>query len=228
MRLTVGPLPPAVYWRRRAVVLAAVLVPVVVLLYSCGGGKPSTVSNTSGSPTATGDSVPGPTVSVLVPQSGPAATNGSPEPPPTSAAATAAAAAPPADDVCTDAEISVIPAPSRQSAPQGVTVDIKLEIKNTSDRTCKRDLGADLQEVYVKLGAEKVWSSDTCGNAKGSNLQVLSPGLAYEFRVAWNGRDATRCANNVATGPYPAPGDYQVIGRLGTKLSDPVQFTVTA
>ena len=35
MRLTVGPLPPAVYWRRRAVVLGAGLLFLIVLLYSC-------------------------------------------------------------------------------------------------------------------------------------------------------------------------------------------------
>ena len=37
MRLTVGPLPPAVYWRRRAVVLGAGLLFLIVLLYSCTG-----------------------------------------------------------------------------------------------------------------------------------------------------------------------------------------------
>src|SRR5262245_57141494 len=37
MRTTVGPLPPAVYWRRRAVVLGAALLGIIVLFVSCSG-----------------------------------------------------------------------------------------------------------------------------------------------------------------------------------------------
>ena len=37
MRTTVGPLPPAVYWRRRAVVLGAVLLVALLWFVSCGG-----------------------------------------------------------------------------------------------------------------------------------------------------------------------------------------------
>ena len=37
MRTTVGPLPPAVYWRRRAVVLGALLLAAVLLFVACGG-----------------------------------------------------------------------------------------------------------------------------------------------------------------------------------------------
>ena len=43
MNLTVGPLPPAVYWRRRAVVVGVLLVLVLLVTYACGssGGKGS-------------------------------------------------------------------------------------------------------------------------------------------------------------------------------------------
>jgi hypothetical protein len=37
MRSTVGPLPPAVYWRRRALVLGVLLLIVIALFVSCGG-----------------------------------------------------------------------------------------------------------------------------------------------------------------------------------------------
>src|SRR3954452_12972344 len=37
MRLTVGPLPAAVYWRRRAVVLVGLAVLVLIASYACGG-----------------------------------------------------------------------------------------------------------------------------------------------------------------------------------------------
>ena len=49
MRLTVGPLPPAVYWRRRAVVLGAGLLFLIVLLYSCTGSDRNAKKGGTGS-----------------------------------------------------------------------------------------------------------------------------------------------------------------------------------
>jgi hypothetical protein len=109
---------------------------------------------------------------------------------------------------------------------QGAVVDLQLKIKNTSQRTCSRDVGADLQELFIKSGAEKIWSSDTCGTGKGSDVQSFTPGCERSYQVGWNGRDTSRCAEGLAAGPYPQPGDYQVFGRLGTKLSAPVKLTI--
>ena len=39
MRLTVGPLPSAVYWRRRAIVLGVAVVLVFLIVQSCSGGE---------------------------------------------------------------------------------------------------------------------------------------------------------------------------------------------
>ena len=41
---------------------------------------------------------------------------------------------------------------ARTIAKRGTTVELKLKIKNISTRTCTRDVGADLQEIYVKSG----------------------------------------------------------------------------
>ncbi|WP_229067796.1 adhesin [Actinoplanes sp. DH11] len=49
MRATVGPLSPAVYWRRRAVVLGAVLLGVIVLFMSCTGEDKKDPQNKSAS-----------------------------------------------------------------------------------------------------------------------------------------------------------------------------------
>lgn len=245
MRLTVGPLSPAVYWRRRAVVLGAGILFLIVVLYSCNGPGDDT-SNPQGSASPTpsaGD--PAPSGSVLTPQSGaPPAASGDPagpggggpggggDPATTSAApppdpAGGGGPAPNADDGgCTDAEISVTPVVRPASVAKGAPVDLQLKIKNTSDRTCSRDVGADLQELFVKSGAEKVWSSDTCGTAKGSDVQSFTPGFERSYTVTWNGRDASRCANGLADGPAAAAGTYQVFGRLDTKLSAPVKLTI--
>ncbi|HEX7746056.1 MAG TPA: hypothetical protein VF462_12435, partial [Micromonosporaceae bacterium] len=97
-----------------------------------------------------------------------------------------------------------------------------------SSRTCSRDLGSLQQELYLKLGAQKIWSSDTCSNGRDSDVKSLVPNIVHEYRISWNGRDSTRCAGGVASGPVPAPGGYLVFARLGSKLSEPAQLTISA
>lgn len=235
MRLTVGPLPSAVYWRRRAVVLGAVLLFVIVVVYSCTGPP--------GDPTASPDKKPStstsPTSSLLTPEtSTPLPTNGnptddapidgSPAGPAVTGEPPAVPAPPPAvDGACTDAEILVTPVALPNRVVRGATVELRLQIKNISQRTCSRDVGADPQELFIKLGAEKIWSSDTCGTTKGQDVRSFTPGFVREYTVAWNGKDSSKCAGGVAAGDPPAAGEYQLFGRLGTKLSEPVKLTIT-
>ncbi|MCP3783787.1 hypothetical protein NLX85_10470 [Micromonospora sp. A3M-1-15] len=248
MRLTVGPLPPTVYWRRRAVVLGATLLFVIVLLYSCTGPDRNTGGSAGGvSPSNT--AAPGPTGSLLTPQStspsptagdsgggsgtgdGSGTNNGGGTGTNNGGSGTndgGAPAAPVADDgTCTDSEIRVTPVAVPATAQRGTTVTLRLKIKNISDRTCSRDVGADLQELYVKAGAEKIWSSDTCGTGKGSDVQSFTPNFERSYELGWNGRDVSRCANGLANGPYAPIGTYQVFARVGTKLSEPVKLTIT-
>ncbi|MEV1012828.1 hypothetical protein AB0I89_20065 [Micromonospora sp. NPDC049801] len=247
MRLTVGPLPPAVYWRRRAVVFGAVLLFLIVVLYSCTGSGRSGGHPRAGS-TPTPTSSPGAVGPVLTPQSGapsasgsaapsateqsagPDATNATDpgrgattnDPPPDSAAGSVD------DGTCTDVEISVTSAARPSSAQRGAVVDLQLKIKNTSQRTCSRNVGADLQEIFIKAGAEKVWSSDTCGKVQGSDVQSFTPGFERSYQVGWNGRDTSRCDGaGLAAGPFAPAGTYQVFARVGTKYSEPAKITIT-
>ncbi|WP_410814624.1 hypothetical protein [Micromonospora sp. 067-2] len=235
MRLTVGPLPPAVYWRRRVVVLGAGLLFLIVLLYSCTGSGRSEDRPQAG-PTPTSAATSGPAGPVLTPQSGapPASRSadpagGDPSPEITSNAPPPGAAAGSVDDgTCTDAEISVISVAQPTSVQRGAVVDLELKIKNTADRTCSRNVGADLQEIFIKSGAEKIWSSDTCGKVQGSDVQSFTPNFERSYQVGWNGRDTTRCdTNGLAAGPFPPAGTYQVFARVGTKLSAPAKITIT-
>ncbi|HEY3007419.1 MAG TPA: hypothetical protein VGJ63_05055 [Micromonosporaceae bacterium] len=229
MRLTVGPLPPAVYWRRRAVVVGALLLVVIVFTYSCGpessGASPqgrSATTASAGDPTAT--------VMMPTPQTGspaetdPAASN----PGETDATPTSTSAAVDQTGPCSDEEMSVIPVPARTTAGAGESLDVRLRIKNISSRTCSRDVGADLQELRIVEGAtaEKVWSSDDCGAARGTDVRSFPPNYEREYLVTWNGRASTKCTSGMPGGPVPAAGAYQVFGRLGTKLSDPVTLTI--
>ncbi|MCX4389100.1 hypothetical protein OG777_19510 [Micromonospora peucetia] len=239
MRLTVGPLSPAVYWRRRAVVLGAGFLFLIVLLYSCTGSDRNAkkAGDTQPSPGATSSSgaTPEPTGSVLTPQTG-APSPGAPGGPgagessdgPVTTDSPPAPVVPAVDDgTCADAEITVTPVAQPASVVRGAVVDLHLKIKNRSERTCSRDVGADAQELFIKSGAEKIWSSDTCGTGKGSDPQSFTPGFERSYQVGWNGRDSTKCANGVAAGPNPQAGTYQVFARVGTKLSEPVKLIVT-
>ncbi|HEX5541095.1 MAG TPA: hypothetical protein VFX60_05965 [Micromonospora sp.] len=235
MRLTVGPLPPAVYWRRRALVLGAVLLFVWVVAYSCSGtGKTAANSGLTSSPE--------PTVTVHTPTSDPPSSDAPGEEstgegstgggststePAEGAPVDPGAGSAPGAGTCTDEEIRVTPAPEFNPVQRGVTIELRLKIKNVSNRTCDRDLGADAQEIYIALGAEQVWSSDTCGTASGTDVKALQPGVEHEYRVAWNGKASTSCAKGIATGDPLTAGEYQLFGRLGTKLSEPVKLTIT-
>ncbi|WP_091673205.1 hypothetical protein [Micromonospora auratinigra] len=254
MRLTVGPLPPTVYWRRRAVVLGAGLLFLIVLLYSCTGpGRDKGTSGSGAGPTSSATAAPGPTGSVLTPQSGdpsptPGAAGGSSAGPDggqggpdggqggpsgggtgsTGNNGAGAPAAPVADDgACADSEIKVTAEAVPSSVQQGAVVTLRLKIQNVSNRTCSRDVGADLQELYVKAGADKVWSSDTCGTQKGSDVQSFTPDFVRSYELGWNGRDTSRCNAGLAAGPYAPIGSYQVFARVGTRISEPVKLTVT-
>ena len=227
MRLTVGPLPPAVYWRRRAIVLGAAVVVIFLIVQSCSGGDASSSGN---APNGHSSTSAAPKVTILRPQVDTPSHAAAPtqDPPASNPAPTTGAAAPPPDDgSCTDAEMLITPVPEVTTTQRGALIGIRLRIKNTGKRTCSRDVGADQQELYIKKGAEKVWSSDTCGNVKGSDVEPFTPGFEREYRVDWNGHDVSKCADNLADGPIPPAGDYQVFGRLATKTSNPVKLTLT-
>ncbi|TDB70049.1 hypothetical protein [Micromonospora sp. KC721] len=246
MRLTVGPLPSAVYWRRRVVVLGAALLFLVVVLYSCNGpedavkkpGANSTPSSPPGSPSATASPTPefaspsvGPDAAAPGGPGGASGASADPSVAPVGGTGTGSGSGPgPGGDegTCTDAEITVTPVALPSVVQPGALVDLQLWVKNKSQRTCSRDVGADRQELFIKSGAETVWSSDTCGTGKGSDVQSFTPGFERSYQLTWNGRDATKCAGGVAAGPTPSPGAYQVFARVGTKLSEPVKLTIAA
>jgi hypothetical protein len=230
MRLTVGPLPSAVYWRRRAVVLGALFIVLIVLFTTCGGPDGSGASKTGATPSPTAGT-PEPSPSVLTPDASGSATAAPTTPPaedpdPT-VSATSAAAPPAGDETCTDAELKVTPVPSLTTAPAGQTFVIRLRIKNESDRTCTRDVGPDLQEIYIKQGARTIWSSDKCGLYKGSDPQPFTPNFEREYTATWNGQMSTSCSGASADGGAPKPGQYEVYGRVGTDTSTAVKLTLT-
>jgi hypothetical protein len=247
MRTTVGPLPPAVYWRRRAVVLGALLLGVIVLFVSCsGGGKdPDRGKGASAqfSAPAQTSSTPDdePSFSDAQPGGGPSLPDPDDLTSPGTGTGTGTSAGlgtvgqngdinvtAPADGSCSDAEVSVTPVPAATTVKRGTPLEIRLKIKNIGTRTCNRDVGAGAQELYIDLGAQKIWSSDTCSNANQADVKQMSPGAEREYLVTWNGRMTTKCSGGLAIGPAPNPGQYEVRGRLASKISNPVTLRVVA
>ena len=256
MRSTVGPLPSAVYWRRRAVVLGAVLLGIIVLFVSCSGDDKNDRKQGQ-SPTSSTSQLPTPEPASPGASSDPSASaepsfldgrpgNGPSLPapgdlqgqspdsqltlPPTGGTGTGQNnnVTVPADGTCADNEISVIPVPAATNLKRGQAIEIQLQIKNTSARTCSRDVGADPQELYIDQGANKYWSSDTCSTAKGGDVRQLPPGQQLTYKVTWNGRQSSTCAGGAPAGPTPPPGQFQLRGRLGTLLSNPVTLTISS
>jgi hypothetical protein len=234
MKLTVGPLAPAVYWRRRAVVLGALLFVVFLIAYSCSGSDPSGAANvhgTSGSRSAAPSGSPSPSASTVLTlplntEPTGSASSSQPQGPP------AGGGGGPASGPCTDADMSVVAVPDPATVKQGVatirqgtSIKISMKIKNISNRSCTRDVGASAQELYVAQGSTKAWSSDACDALTGTDTRTFGPGIEIEPYVVWNARaTSSGCANR----PWAAIGTYQIVGRLGSKLSDPVPLQITA
>ena len=228
--------------------LGALLLVVIVLFVSCGGGDddnkrgsgaasqaptPSSAASTPEEEPSFSDAVPngGPSLPDPAELQSPANPNpGAGVDPSGGADSTGnnANVTAPADGSCADEEMSVTAVPASTTAKRGSPLVIRLKIKNISARTCTRDLGAGAQELYLDQGARKYWSSDTCNADRSSNAQRMQPGAELEYTVTWNGRQSSKCAAALPAGPAPPPGQYELRGRLGTKISEPVALAIAA
>jgi hypothetical protein len=236
MRLTVGPLDPAVYWRRRAVVLGGVLVAVLLLTYTCSGESGAKDSKNRATPNTRSSAQaasPSPSASLLTPIVGGGPGSAGPSANPPAANPPAAGNNPPSaggagaggNSPCADSEVTVVPSVEAPSARQGVPTKFTIKIKNVSARTCARDVGAQMQELYLQQGTAKVWSSDACSNRPGESLMTtFPPSHEVAYWVTWDGKSTGQGCDNR---PWLAKGNYQLYGRLGTKISEPVAFAVT-
>ncbi|MER7003127.1 hypothetical protein ABT297_08785 [Dactylosporangium sp. NPDC000555] len=222
MKLTVGPLPAGVYWRRRVIVGGVLVVALLLLWASCGGGgdpnDKKTSLGASGEPTTS--AAVEPTTTIQVPTTG--------EPPASSAPPVAVSSSAPQPSAtvpaCADADLSLVAAPETAVQFRGAYLKFTLKIKNISSHDCARDVGADAQELYLQAGAVKVWSSDACDAPHGSQMAVLKPNIEMSYTNVWNGKATNNgCANRQA----PPAGKYELVGRLDTKLSQPVQVQLT-
>src|SRR5262249_18032907 len=133
---------------------------------------------------------------------------------------------------CTDGEIAVKTAIMSTSATTsklqyGGTFMLKLEISNASQRTCTRDVGSVAEELIVRHSGSEVWSSDGCPATGGitHDVRTFHPGDTIFAQVEWSSYNVTKpeCRRNSTPAPV---GTYQLVGRLGTKVSAPTSFDI--
>jgi hypothetical protein len=221
MNLTVGPLPPAVYWRRRAIVLGGILVVVIFMISMCsttgGSGAPGK-RNTSVTSTASPDS---PSASSS-PSSLPPIITGSPgagiavDPGTTDAPA----GQPSASVDCSDNDIRLTAAVITQASG----FNFSLKVKNVSDHPCNRDVGADPQELHVSQNGTVIWSSDYCQTVHGQpDVRTFGPGVEDVFTVHW---DQKITGPGCVKGASASSGAYDLAAKLGTKISGTTSFQI--
>jgi len=229
-----------VYWRRRAVVAGVLLVVILLIAYSCSGGSGSRNSNGKAAkkapPSASAPATPTPSASVLTPTIGESGAGPGGNPGTGGNAGAnhgagaggtepgAGGAGDPAGGPCTDGEITVVPAAETPTVRQGVPTKLIIKIKNISGRTCARDVGANMQELYIQQDATKQWSSDACERRTGNDVVTFPPNHERSYWLVWDGKTTAHgCTNR----PWLPKGSYQLFGRLGTKVSESVPFTVS-
>ena len=172
----VGPERPEVYWRRRIIVLLGLVVVLTVIGKVIFGGPDSTPQAAT-SPTSTPTAVTTPKLThtvKAVPTTNPTRR---------SVAGT-----------CRDADLKVTVSSAKHVTPVGQGLTLTLAVKNTSDKTCTRDLGSGANEVTITSGPALVWSTDHCNPSTASDVQTLRPGKTWSVNVIWDGNiSATKC-----------------------------------
>lgn len=232
MRMTVGPLPATVYWRRRVVVLGAVLLLVVLTVWSCGGsdgtgqagrrshggngrsdgapptsgpGSRSASATPSPSATATGSPVPSGEPNLVGGETGPLVTGPAPR--------------------CADSDLVVTTRTHPRHVPMGSYPTLYLTIRNRSGHACTRNIGADEQELWITEGSKRLWSSNDCGANHGKDVRRFEPGNAVTFHRVWNSRTSSKGCEGARD--LVGRGTYQLRGRVGGRKGKPSDFTVT-
>ncbi|MFG2041797.1 hypothetical protein [Dactylosporangium sp. NPDC048998] len=228
-RLTVGPHPPSVYWRRRALVavgLAAVVLLGWLAVRGSGGSTPAAVSTAPAA--GTGQQPTSATSATSVTAApGDLASPSFVQATPDTSSAPAVDRSPPPRDVapCTDDQIAVTASASPSPGVYGGTFTFFIAIVSKADGWCSRDLGPGAQEIQVLKDGVLIFTSDYCGRARTSDVRAFAAGDAVRYGYKWSSYRTTPHDCAFAKTPAP-PGTYQVVARVGTKVSAPVDFVI--
>jgi hypothetical protein len=102
---------------------------------------------------------------------------------------------------------------------------LHLTVTNTGQAACRRDVGADAQELRIMDGTRRVWSSDDCEPLHGTSVRTLYPGVPRAYTVTWSGKDSMPGCSAART--RVQPGTYDLVARLGSLTSERTSFRIT-
>jgi len=97
-------------------------------------------------------------------------------------------------------------------------------VKNVSDHSCVRDVGAKVNTIEVTSGGVHVWSSDDCSASGGNDLKSIPTTVSYAVASTWNQK---LTQSGCPAGQTAAKsGSYDVTGINNGLKSKPVTFTI--
>ncbi|MDP9429763.1 MAG: MucR family transcriptional regulator [Actinomycetota bacterium] len=226
----VGPLPAAVYWRRRLLVLALLLSVLggggwlAFAALSGGTGGSTSTTTVAATTEARAEAAEPPALAQVVPS---LASVQMPTPAPEPPARPATEPAPPSPTPggpCSD-EMVGLEVRTPGSAPVGGKPAFELVVTNVSSVPCVRVLDKGLQEILLLDGSgSRMWGSNDCFPENGSDTRTLAPGGSVTFPLVWGGLTSEPTCTTERK--PPAPGQYAVRGRLGTKVSPDAPFRI--
>jgi hypothetical protein len=83
------------------------------------------------------------------------------------------------------------------------------------------------EELEIKQGSTKIWSSDDCSSdgPKPHDVRTFHSGDAVSATIQWSSYDISGRSCKASSTPAAA-GTYDLIGRVGTKSSSPKEFKI--
>ncbi|MFN3600701.1 MAG: hypothetical protein ACK4UY_04840 [Dietzia sp.] len=129
---------------------------------------------------------------------------------------------------CADEDLSLEVWSAEPNVAVGEDVRFFVNILNTSDTTCDRDLSeAPLSfEVYRLDTNVKVWSSIDCTTPRDHDEVDLRPGEPEPRQIDWTGRRSAEGACSEADRTPVEVGAYQVYALVGSVFSPAATFNV--
>ena len=129
---------------------------------------------------------------------------------------------------CVDEDLRLDVWPAEPNVPEGQDVRFFVNVMNTADSTCDRDLAEPPLsfEVYRLDDNTKVWSSIDCTTPREEDEVELRPDEPQPRQIDWTGRRSAEGACAEADRTPVEPGSYQVYALIGSVFSPAATFNV--
>ena len=93
---------------------------------------------------------------------------------------------------------------------------------NGADQACRLTLNADVFELKIYSGTDRIWSSDDCARLVPAKQVTLKPEQEVAWSMSWNGERSQQGATCKNRPESPRAGYYYATAQY--KGAKPVQF----